>query len=70
MKKEKRKLSPWGRKCKVQMVVLEKNLSALSQETNLSKSYISAIINGRVIVPDETIQTISRALEVDVTLAR
>ncbi len=66
----KRELSPWGRQCKVQMVVLDKNLSALSQETNLSRSYISAIINGRIVVPDETIQAISRALEVDVALAR
>lgn len=70
MKKIKRELSPWGRQCKVQMVVLDKNLFALSQETNLSRSYISAIINGRVIVPDETIQVISKALEVDATLAR
>lgn len=66
----KRELSPWGRQCKVQMVVLEKTLSDLSQETNLSKTYISAIINGRMVVPEKTIQAISKALEVDTALAR
>lgn len=66
----KRELSPWGRQCKVQMIVLEKTLSDLSQETNLSKTYISAIINGRMVVPEKTIQTISKALEVDAALAR
>lgn len=70
MKKEKRELSPWGRQCKVQMVVLEKTLSDLSQETSLSKTYISAIINGRMVVPEKTIQAISKALEVDAALAR
>ncbi len=66
----KRELSSWGRQCKVQMIVLEKTLSDLSQETNLSKTYISAIINGRMVVPEKTIQTISKALEVDAALAR
>ena len=66
----KRELSPWGRQCKVQMVVLEKTLSDLSQETNLSKTYISAIINGRMVVPEKTIQAIRKDLEVDTALAR
>ncbi|RKJ19618.1 XRE family transcriptional regulator [bacterium D16-50] len=66
----KRELSPWGKQCKIQMVALGKNLYDLSQETSLSRSYISAIINGRMVAPEETVQTISRALMVDVTLAR
>lgn len=70
MKKEKRELSPWGRQCKVQMVVLDKTLSDLSAETNLSKTYISSIINGRMIPPEDTIRAISNALEVDVALGR
>lgn len=70
MKKEKRELSPWGRQCKVQMVVLGKTLSDLSAETKLSKTYISSTINGRMIPPEDTIRTISNALEVDAALGR
>lgn len=67
---KKRALSPWGQQCKVQMLVLGKSLTLLSQETKLSRSYISAIINGRVIVPDETVKVISDALKVDMELER
>lgn len=65
----KRELSPWGKQCKVQMVVLGKSLTDLSKETNLSRTYISAIINGRQLAPKETMNAISAALEVDATLA-
>lgn len=70
MKKEKRELSPWGKQCKVQMVVLDKTLADLSTETKLSKTYISSIINGRMIPPEDTIRIISNALEVDMALGR
>lgn len=66
----KRKMSPWGMQCKTQMLLLGKTLRQLSTETNYSVSYLSAIINGRVIVPDETIKVISDALEVDMALKR
>lgn len=66
----KKELSPWGRQCKVQMLVLGKDLKLLSQEIKLSRSYISAIINGRIIVPEETVKAISDALEVDMALER
>lgn len=64
----KRELSKWGKQCKVQMLVLEKNLSQLSKETGFSKSYLSSIINGRIIVPEETIKIISDSLGVDMAL--
>ncbi len=60
----KKTLSPWSRQCKAQMIILDKSLSDLSQETQLSKTYISAIINERIVVPDKTIRIISDALEV------
>lgn len=63
-------LSPWGKQCKVQMVLLGKTLTDIAEETNLSRTYISAIINGRVIAPDDTAQIISKALNVDVALSR
>lgn len=69
MERKRRKLSPWCRQCKAQMILLDKTLDSLSRETSLSKSYISAIINGRVVVPDETIQLISSALKVDMPTA-
>lgn len=70
MKKEKRELSPWGKQCKVQMLVLGKSLADLSAETKLSRTYISSIINGRMIVPEDTVRIISNALEVDMALRR
>lgn len=66
----KRELTPWGKQCKIQMVALGKSLSDLSNETNLSRTYISAIINGRQAAPEETMNAISTALEVDAALAR
>lgn len=66
----KRELTPWGKQCKIQMVALGKSLSDLSDETNLSRTYISAIINGRLLAPEETMNAISSALEVDAALAR
>ena len=68
MKKEKRELSPWGKQCKVQMLVLGKSLADLSAETKLSRTYISSIINGRMIVPEDTVRIIGNALEVDMAL--
>lgn len=70
MKRMKRELSPWGKQCKIQMVALGKTLTDLSLETNLSRTYISAIINGRIIVPEETAFSIGKALQVDMTLER
>ena len=64
----KRGLSPWSKQCKVQMLVLEKSLDQLSRETGFSKSYLSSIINGRIIVPEETVKVISNALDVDMAL--
>lgn len=64
----KKKLSVWGQQCKVQMIILGKTLEDLSTATQLSRTYISAIINGRMIVPKETIQKISNELDVDMNL--
>lgn len=66
----KRKISPWGMRCKTQMLLMGKTLRQLSAETNYSVSYLSAIINGRIIVPDATVKAISEALEVDMALER
>lgn len=64
----KKKLSLWGQQCKVQMLILGKTLEDLSTATQLSRCYISAIINGRMIAPEETIQKISNELDVDMNL--
>jgi len=66
----KKQLSPWGQQCKLQMLVLGKSLADISLATNYSKTYISAIINDRIAVPDKTIETISDALGVDTKLPR
>lgn len=70
MTKAKRELSPWGKECKIQMLSQGKSLGDLSKATNFSRTYISSIINGRTIAPEETIRTISRALDVDEGLPR
>lgn len=66
----KRELSPWGKQCKIQMLTLGKSLGDVCRETNLSKTYVSAIINGRTYAPDETVGAISRVLDVDMGLER
>ena len=58
-------MTPWGRKCKAQMVMLDKTLADVSREIHLSIPYISSIINGRITVPAETVQLISNALGVE-----
>ena len=58
-------LSPWGRQCKVQMAALGISQKELSETVGLSHTYISAIINGRIIAPDETVEKISRALQIN-----
>lgn len=70
MTKPKRKLSPWGKECKIQMLSQGKSLGDLSEETKFSRTYISSIINGRTIAPEETIMAISKALDVDAGLQR
>ena len=50
------------------MLILGKTLDDLSTAIQLSRNYISAIINGRMIVPEETIQKISKELDVDMSL--
>lgn len=57
-------LSPWGKQCKIQMIALGKNLKQISLETDLSRTYISAIINGRVSAPQDTVNKISKSLEI------
>ncbi len=55
-------ITPWGRQCKAQLAFKGITLSKLSDDTGLSKTYLSAIINGRVVVPNETKDKISQAL--------
>lgn len=58
-------ISPWGKQCKMQMISLGKSLTDLSRETGFSRTYISAIINGRIVAPEETKHKISKSLSVD-----
>ena len=62
----KKQLSPWGRQCKIQMAALDMSLADVAERTQLSRTYISAIINGRMAAPDDTVEKISKALLVDV----
>ena len=66
----KKQLSPWSQQCKVQKVVLQKSLKDISDETNISPNYISAVMNGRITASEEAIAAISQSLGVDPDLAR
>lgn len=66
----KRSISPWGKQCKIQMIALEKKLEDVAKDTGLGRTYISAIINGRLIPPDTTYDAISESLKVDPKLSK
>lgn len=55
-------ITPWGKQCKAQMTLMDLSLTALSEKVELSPNYVSAIINGRVIPPVETLDKINQAL--------
>lgn len=57
-------ITPWGRQCKIQMVALDKTLEDISKETGYSRTYISSIINGRMVAPAETMKKIGVALDI------
>lgn len=58
-------ITPWGKQCKIQMFTLGKSLTDVSKEIGLSRTYISAIINGRCLAPKETVRKISENLKID-----
>ena len=57
-------ITPWGRMCKAQMALLNMSLSDVAEKCGFSRCYVSAVINGRVIVPEETRQKIGAVLKV------
>ena len=57
-------MTPWGKQCKVQMALLGLSLKDLSETVGLTNTYVSAIINGRVVAPEETVEKINQALQV------
>lgn len=61
-------ITPWGKRCKVQMVMLDKSLADISKETGYTRPYISAVINGRQIASEEAYKKISEVLMVDIGL--
>lgn len=56
-------ITPWGKQCKAQMTLQGLTLKELSAAVGLSHTYVSAIINGRIIAPDGTIEKINKALQ-------
>ena len=66
--RRKRIIPEWGRRCKAQMTLNGLTLADVCEKTGYGRTYLSAIINGRVIVPPETAEKISKALDVDVAL--
>lgn len=57
----------WGKRCKVQMTLKDISLQDIANSTGYSRTYISSIINGRVMVPDETKQKVEEALGLSTT---
>ena len=57
-------ITPWGKQCKVQMMLLGLSLKDLSVKVGLSHTYVTGIISDRIIAPEETVEKISRALQI------
>jgi len=57
-------ITPWGRQCKAQLAIKGIFLTGLSDATGLSRTYLSAIINGRITAPRETINKVNHALDI------
>ena len=55
-------ITPWGRQCKAQMALQGLTLKELAAAAGLSHTYVSAIINGRTVAPQETVEKINGAL--------
>ncbi len=62
----KKEIPEWGKQCKVKMILSGMTLQDVSDITGYSRTYISAVINGRMIVPQETIKRITAALKVSI----
>lgn len=58
-------MSDWGKECKVQMLQKNMSLKDVATVTGYTRTYISAIINGRVIPPFSTLEKINLVLGVD-----
>lgn len=57
----------WGKNCKSAMALKGITMKDLAKLTGYSYNYLSSIINGRVIPPIETIESISELLGVSVS---
>lgn len=57
----------WGKKCKTAMAYKGITMREVAQITGYSYQYVSTIINGRTIPPIETIERISKVLDVSVS---
>ncbi len=55
-------ITPWGKMCKSQMCLKNITLEELAEAVGLSKNYTSAVINGRVVAPQSTLDKIGREL--------
>lgn len=55
-------ITKWGKECKKSMIDKDITLEALGKSTGYTKTYVSAIINGRMIAPQGTINKINDAL--------
>lgn len=61
-----RTITQWGRQCKAQMALQGISLKDLAKTVDLSHTYVSAVINGRMVAPAETTEKISKALDIPV----
>ena len=57
----KKNLSPWGKAVKIELINRDWSNQDLADATNLSREYVCAVINERVISPS-AIKAISAAL--------
>ena len=59
-----KKLSPWCKRVKIELIERDLEHGELADKANMSKEYVSAVVNGRVYSP-KAIQVISEILNID-----
>lgn len=59
-----RELSPWGRQVKIEQIKRGWSNQQLAEEAHLSKTYVNAVVYGRVISP-KAVRIISDALGIE-----
>ena len=57
-------ITPWGKRCRIRLMEKEMTMKDLAAQLGNSYTYLSGIINGRVMPAESTIIAINKALDI------